>query len=667
MRLFPLLLLTLLCTCGPAQIKAQDTLRLYALPEATVRASDVQRSPCVPAPIAALRIDELPTFDNANLLPALNRVAGVRFEQRATASYRVAIRGASLRAPFGVRNVQVFWNGIPFGEPGGDVPLNFLDIGNVDEVTIIRGPNGGRYGPGTAGTLLLGTRPIPVDSLPAARLELSGGSYGFARGSYAVSRPNKFGGTDDYRISLQRTDGYREHSAMNRATVQYSSNLGRTTKLHALYTDLSYELPGGLNAEQAAANPRQARPGSVDKNASINYNNLLVGLTNKQSLGRLQTESALYATGFYFDHPFNFDYKREVNLGAGGRTVTSYLTGDWAFSLGAQLQLQQRNGQNFENEAGEPTALNFSDEIYSQQGLAFLEARYAPGPWDFQAGITTSTLDYTVDRTFDAGGITGITDFSANRPVSLRLSAGYRFGRNYLYAARADGFSPPTLDEFRTNEGSLNVDLGPEVGTNYELGYRFNTKNIELEAIGFLFALDEAITSFSDGSDRQLFRNAGQTRQAGLELSARASRITDFAGGFLHGMANYTYYNFTYRELTRDDVDLSGQTIPGAAPHTVNLELGWVHPQGFYLTLFHNFTDATPLNDAGNVVAPSFHNLRASLGYKWPRVEVFLSGNNLLDDELNLGYDLNVRFGNRYFQPAPGRTGLAGVRVSLGR
>lgn len=678
MRFFRLLLLILLCSCTPAVsgfnpsggLRAQelngDSVVVYALPEATVRASDVQRSPFVPAPIAALRIAELPTFDNANLLPVLNRVAGVRFEQRATASYRVAIRGASLRAPFGVRNVQVFWNGIPFGEPGGDVPLNFLDAVNVDEVTIIRGPNGGRYGAGTAGTLLLGTRPVSADSIPAARLSLSGGSYGFARLGYTVNKGNRFGGTDEFRVGLQRTDGYREHSAMQRLTAQFSSNLGRTTKLHALYTDLSYELPGGLNAQQAAENPRQARPGSVDTDASINYNNLLVGLTNTQTVGRFRTESSAYATGFYFDHPFNFDYKREINLGAGGRTVTSYLTGDWAVSLGAQFQLQQRNGQNFENEGGQPGALNFSDEIYSSQGLVFLEGRYAPGNWDFQAGLTTSGLSYTVDRTFDAGGNTGVTEFTTDRPLSVRLSAGYRFGRHYLYAARADGFSPPTLDEFRTNEGSLNVDLGPEIGTNYELGYRLTGGGLEVEAIGFLFALDEAITTFSDGSGRQLFRNAGRTRQAGLELSARAARITDLAGGYLHGMANYTYYNFTYRNLMRGDLDLSGQTIPGAAPQTVNLELGWVHPRGLYLTVFHNFTDATPLNDAGDVVAPSFHNLRASVGYKWPRVEVFLSGNNLLDDELNLGYDLNVQFGNRYFQPAPGRTGLAGVRVSLG-
>ncbi|MEM6771037.1 MAG: Plug domain-containing protein, partial [Bacteroidota bacterium] len=170
-----------------AQTVVLDSLILYALPEVSVSALDVQLSPAIPAPITAVRLRELPTYDNSSLLPALNRIAGVRFEERAAASYRVALRGASLRAPFGVRNVQVFWNGIPFGEPGGDVPLNFLDAVNIDDVTVIRGPNGGRYGAGTAGTLLLGTRP-ETDSI---QLSLAAGSYGLVRTDLMLQRTNR--------------------------------------------------------------------------------------------------------------------------------------------------------------------------------------------------------------------------------------------------------------------------------------------------------------------------------------------------------------------------------------------------------------------------------------------------------------------------------------------
>ena len=43
----------------------------------------------------------------------------------------------------------------------------------------------------------------------------------------------------------------------------------------------------------------------------------------------------------------------------------------------------------------------------------------------------------------------------------------------------------------------------------------------------------------------------------------------------------------------------------------------------------------------------------------------YLTVNNLLDEDLSLGNDLNPQFGGRYFQPAPGREVLVGVRWVL--
>jgi len=652
-----------------------DTLTEYTAPPATIRAYGYGSEIGTAAPVALLQKNELNRYDKSSLLSGLNRVPGVRFEERATASYRIAIRGASLRAPFGVRNTQVYWNGIPYGEPGGDVPLNFLDAVNIDRIQIIKGPSGGFYGPGTAGTLLLNTQSIKEEGLVEqqtryANASVTTGSFGFLRADATIQRSKDDGTWNQFRVGYQRTDGYRDHSAMERLTLQYTSTLkskkkSTKTALHALYTKLDYELPGGLNPEQYADNPRQARPGSADKNASIHYHNLLLGLTDERSIGKWRLQSALYTTGFYFDHPFNFDYKREANLGAGGRfALRRLLRDDLALALGVESRLQYRNGQNFTNPDGtRPGDLNFSDEIYSQQGLAFGQLTYTPGAWDFHLGLSSSQLDYSIDRTFSAEGATGKTDFTANRPLSVRLAAGRTFEFGYLYLSRTDGFSPPTLDEFRTNEGSLNVDLDPEVGTNYEVGFSTSIGGKFFPSINvFHFALDEAITSFSDDRGTQLFRNAGKTRQQGVELAAtwNAISLTDKAIG-LNIYTSYTYYNFTYLDLERGDTDFSGQDIPGAAPHTFNLELGLSLKNGLQLDLFHNFTDAIPLNDANDVFADSFHLLRAKLSYPFKTFRVFVAGSNLLDQRMSFGNDLNPRFGRRYFQPAPGRNWQVGV------
>ena len=70
--------------------------------------------------IRKINVSELNRFDQQSLVRPLNLTPGIRFEERAGSSYRVSIRGSSLRSPFGIRNVKIYWNGIPFTDPGGN-------------------------------------------------------------------------------------------------------------------------------------------------------------------------------------------------------------------------------------------------------------------------------------------------------------------------------------------------------------------------------------------------------------------------------------------------------------------------------------------------------------------------------------------------------------------
>ena len=638
----------------------------------------------IAAPVATVFRDELRRYDQSSLLAGLNRLPGVRLEERTPGSYRVAIRGASLRSPFGVRNVQVYWNGIPFGEPGGDVPLNFLDNANVDRAEVIKGPHGGFYGPGTAGTLLLSTEDLTRRHFgrPDREVEasLTGGSFGYLRGDLTYQRNRADRAYAQTRLAYQRTDGHRAHTQFSRFTAQHTTDLGRArpgsrTKLHALYTKLDYELPGGLNADQLAADRTQARPGSADKNASIHYHNLLAGVTTSQQLGRWRADGIAYATGFYFDHPFNFDYKRETNLGGGYRLALRrrLLTPGLELSVAREQRLQFRMSQNFTNPDGtRPGDLNFADEIYSRQQTNVIRLQYDRGPWDATLSASSSRIDYAVDRTFTTEGDTGETDYRAEQPLNLRAAAGRYFGKHFLYLSVADGFSPPTLDEFRTNEGSLNAKLNPEVGVNYEIGYKYFTMGWGLAANVFHFALRDAIAGTLGPTDRFLFQNAGRTGQTGVELSVRKQLIRKPAQNlFLTAQANYTYYDFRYRDYERlagaGRIErFDGNRIPGAAPHTVNAELRFQY-RNFDAFVFHNYTDAIPLNDANDVFGRAYHLLRARLRYHFGRASVFVQGNNLLNDEHSFGNDLNARFGARYFQPAPGRNVQVGVRYATGK
>ena len=94
---------------GSLAQKKFDTTQVGILDSVVVTAFRIQvKGQTIPASIAQISRKTLTQEVNGTLLPAFNLVAGVRMEQRSEGSYRLAIRGSSLRSPFGVRNVKLY-------------------------------------------------------------------------------------------------------------------------------------------------------------------------------------------------------------------------------------------------------------------------------------------------------------------------------------------------------------------------------------------------------------------------------------------------------------------------------------------------------------------------------------------------------------------------------
>ncbi|RYY19119.1 MAG: TonB-dependent receptor, partial [Chitinophagaceae bacterium] len=215
----------------------------------------------IPAPVSFIGKGQLERYSNTSILPALNTLPGVRMEERSPGSYRLNIRGSSLRSPFGVRNVKLYWNDIPFTDPGGNSYLNQLGYYNINALEVVKGPASSLYGAGTGGAVL-------IRSLPAKWEQMAALNYG--TGSFdnqSLNATVRFGKEDfqnTITYSTQETDGYRVQSAMKREVFSYESKIkaGARDALNVLflYGDLDYQTPGGLTKAQYLANPKAARP-----------------------------------------------------------------------------------------------------------------------------------------------------------------------------------------------------------------------------------------------------------------------------------------------------------------------------------------------------------------------------------------------------------------------
>ncbi|MBS4071614.1 MAG: TonB-dependent receptor [Algoriphagus sp.] len=618
-------------------------------------------------------------FNEISPVNAFNQKAGVRIEERAPASYRVSIRGSSLRSPFGVRNVKVYWNEVPFTSPDGTTALNLLDLANIRTSEIVKGPSGSIYGAGNGGAISLFSQP----NLSENRISTDylAGDFGLSRFRLGLSQQVGNGGIEASYVS-QKSDGYREHSAVDRQVFQlggyFSVSDKQEIRTQLLISDLNYQIPGALNQAQVTANPKQARPGSVNQNSSISQQAILMSLGHLYRFSeKTSNNTTIYLNTNNFENPFILDYKKELGFGYGARTKFTHETklGGKALRLiaGAEFQNAITDAQNFGNRTGKADTVRFADKLRTYQGFFFQQAELnLTEKLLVTLGLSENFSGYEIDRQIDAsGGKTGVQTRTFDPIVVPRAALNYRLNPfSSVYGSISSGFSPPIIDEVRTNEGSLNLDLEAEKGVNYEIGYRLGKEKFNLELIAYYLKLDETITTFTNANGVVLFRNAGSTDQKGIEASldyAILRNATGFIKDFLVGTA-YTGQFFTFVDYKKQTNDFSGNDLTGVPPHNVVSRLDIRTRPGIYLNFTHQFTEKIPLNDANTVFQESYDlvNLRAG----WVKslgnfdLELFAGVDNLLDESYSLGNDLNA-FAGRFYQPAPTRNWYGGIKVGL--
>ncbi|MGV3586381.1 MAG: TonB-dependent receptor [Adhaeribacter sp.] len=631
--------------------------------------------------IGVLHARDINRFNTTTLVPALNLVPGVRMEERATASYRLSIRGSSLRAPFGVRNVKLYLNEIPLVEANGTIPLNLLDAATIGRMEVIKGPAGSTYGAGTGGTVLLETLRAPAGET-SAEVGAMVGSFGLRRYNATVAT-----GSDKasflVRYTKQQLDGYRQQSAMDRDVLLISGQLypsdKQTFSFHGYYSDLYYELPGALTREQYEANPRQARQLNVDQKAALNLNGVNIGLNHKYDFSpQVSNSTSVFGVFSFLNHPFTNDYERNTNQAFGGRTKTTYKTViggvGTRFMLGGEWQRSFVNSRHYENIKGVSGKLNFDDEVTLEQGFVFAQAEAdLPKNFIFTLGASLNDMQYRLDRVTGPGQTNIVENRRQFDPqFSPRVGLVKVFSPQLAaHGSISAGFSPPTDAEIRPSDASFNTSLNPERGTNYELGLRGNLFNEKLtfDLTGFQFQLNETIVSRATATGVVVFNNAGATNQKGVEaaVSYNIIQAPTQPVSLLKVWSTYAYSHFRFQDYQRDDQDYSGNELTGTPPHVLTAGLDAESRLGFYLNITGNYTSRLPLNDANTVYADEFVLLGARAGFKrtlsqrW-QTEIYGGVDNALDVTYSLGNDLNG-FGNRYFQAAPGRNYYTGLQV----
>lgn len=662
-----------------AQLSSADSAQ--QLQQVEVRAYEQNRKLTeIPAAVSLINKTQLSRFSPASILPALNSQPGIRMEERSPGSYRLNIRGSSLRSPFGVRNIKIYFNEIPYTTPGGDSYFNQLGFYNFQSLEIIKGPGSSLYGAGTGGVMMI--RSEESNFKPTVQLDAMAGSFN----SSNLNLQARVGSSNQQhtlQFQTQHSNGYRDQTKMDRTVFSWSlrAKLGEKGSLstHFLFSDLFYETPGGLNKAEFLANPKAARPrvgatpGAAEAKAAIYQKTFLTGVTYSYQFNeRWRQSSTVYGAFTQLRNPGIFNYSRTTEPHTGGRTVWQYKQKGFTAHLGAEFQQGFTNAKAYKNVGGQPDSLRTDDDVSNRTLTLFAQGSLSLGKgWLLTGGASINQLKLSVTRLSSLPVSTKDRRYSNELAPRLAILKKIREEVS-IYASVSKGFSPPTNSEVLPSSGIISTDLEAERGISYEIGSRGNLYQgrFYYDINLFSYRLQNAIVVRRDNLGRDYFVNAGSTKQKGIETQVGyiLSRSSHSFLGFSRVWMSHTYYDFTYDEFVKGTINYSGKKIPSVPKHNVVAGLDLSLRMGLYSNITYSYNDPIPLNDANTDVSGAVHLIAARLGWRKAltqqfRLDLFVTGENLSDTHYSLGFDLNAN-GGRYYNTAAGRAVFGGVSLS---
>lgn len=692
MRLILLFNFLLICTFSFGQIKDSLEISTSIELETVEIIANFNKQPILGLTSSAQSISEqqIQKLQTTTLLPVLNSVPGVRMEERSPGSYRLAMRGSMIRSPFGVRNIKIYMDEFPLTDAGGNTYLNLIDPNSIQSIHVIKGPDGSLYGANSGGIIRMQPKGFNVHKNQIS-LSLNSGSFDLFQEQLSIQRKIN----DNYSFSIDQSfmqsDGYRDHSALNKKTFQtahqwkYAAN--NQLRLLALYSDIHYQTPGGLTESQMNENRKMSRPATdftpsaKEQNAGIRNQTFFGGIAHEFKINNHLTHN-ISIFGMYtdFENPFitNYEYRTEKNIGL--RTYFSYKNNNnelwnWQMQLGLETQKGWNTIENYDNHLGIPGNAQAIDDLDNSQNSVFYRIMVNYNKhWIIEGsiGLNQAKIDYN-SLYPSIENPSGAIDFG--NIWMPRLATSYLFDDGFaIRASISKGYSPPTLAEVRSSDNIINSDLEPETGINYEIGARWETLNNRFIADLSLYhyKMKNGIVRQLRESGAEFYVNAGEIDQNGLELSIWANLLPFQSHNLinslnLHSAITYNHYRFGDYEV--DGNNYSNNKVT-AVPDWVWTNLFSIRLlKNYGINISHIFNSSLPLNDANTVFAEKYHWVQLK-GY-WNvhfdrnfKIQIFVGIDNVLNEKFSLGNDINA-FGNRYFNPAPERNYYAGLKFEL--
>lgn len=658
MRMKPLALCVTMLPFGALAEEASfDEISITATREARASAE-------VPQAIAVVGKEALEDKRMFNLKEALQGVPGVLIDSKNGGfDARLIIRGAGLKAAYGIREVMVLRDGVPLSDPDSFTRLDFVDTQDIERIEIAKGP-GNLFAAGSVGgAVQIVSRSVFDETANNLRLGLG------------------TEGTENAHLRYGKTFG--DQALAVTATHRNMDNDWRAwNAFETTQTSLKHRLAlenGTLESEISYAEADMQLPGAMDRTLF----NTFVRSGEQTTTSEAWKHSGRYSKVWFVNSKYevergDFTFKPRVyyNTWYHYHPVTGIIneSEDWVWNLGTDIEGQWRHaggtlvgGVTVRQErtpdsrkyqyrdvstgfGGRITAtlsdakgaLAEIDDATSLLTGVYLQESWRPSErWIVDLGMRYDVVDFTDDNTeiwkYDYASGTyvagaGLTHSEKTfRLPAPKIAATYRLTNTlHLFGVVAQAGQIPSQSEFSSNPA-----LEAPTSRNHEVGLKGRGKGWEFDASAYFNPVEDEIVQQVTGGVTE-YVNAGRTDKRGVELAGRLELGKNWDVGGHYGYADYTYDEFTEPVRvggTTINVDRAGKHLPFVPTHQYGVFIGWRPAADWRVRLSSNTWGEYWLDNANSEKYEGWAWItNLSVAYTHKAHSLTLSADNLFDE-----------------------------------
>ena len=613
--------------------KIFDTIKTKPLEEIIISSKHINDSlQNAPASIRILSASDLQRNNHTDISIVMNTIAGVYMQSSNLTTNRITIRGIGARTPFGTNKIRAFYGSIPLTSGNSETIIDDIDIENIGQIEVIKGPISSVYGAGLGGAIIISPKKLN-NTGNTSSITTVHGSYGLLKNSFNFSF-NKKKSAHTINFHNLQTDGWRENSSYQRKGVTASGELFRkkNSQLSYLtnYTYLKAFIPSSINKITFDNNPSAGAPNWVASKGFKEYKSLLAGLSYDWNIKKVKNSTSVFINYKDNNEPRPFDILQQYTFAKGIRTQ---FTGNFyaskreiRFNIGLEYFNDNYNGNTAENiylKNNGLGSLEGNKLTENQQNRNFFNAfsqfRFLfSEKLELQSGLNINKTSFNLENIFPAKN-TSNENYSFNTILSPQLSVLFKpANQKTIYFSASRGFSLPSVEETLTESGTINTEIKPESGYNFEIGgkFYFFDQSFYTEVAIFFMNIKDQLVAQRVGDDQYVGVNAGKTLHQGIEIAANYNWQID-PNFIIDSYISTSMGTYKFKEFSNRGTNFSGNDLTGVPAFKANAGITFKTSLGIYLSSDFQFVDKIPLNDSNSIYANSYHIINLKTGYQF--------------------------------------------------